>query len=59
MRITSKDFSEVERSRWLFKDESGKCISQATKGIRWMPRRQEPKKDAISCEKSWGIASRY
>ena len=26
-------------------------LSQVSKGIRWMPRRQEPKKDAVSCEK--------
>ncbi|CVK21942.1 hypothetical protein SSPH_04685 [Sporomusa sphaeroides DSM 2875] len=26
-------------------------LSQVNKGIRWMPRRQEPKKDAVSCEK--------
>ena len=32
--------------------------SQATKGIRWMPWRQESKKDAISCEKPWGAANR-
>ena len=32
--------------------------SQATKGVRWMPWRQESKKDAISCEKTWGAASR-
>ena len=32
--------------------------SQVRKGIRRMPRRQEPKKDAISCEKLWGAASR-
>ena len=33
-------------------------ISQVTKGIRWMPRRQEPMKDAASCEKLRGAASR-
>ncbi|KAF1855303.1 hypothetical protein Lal_00008412 [Lupinus albus] len=32
--------------------------SQANKGIRWMPRRQEPKKDAVSCEKPRGTASK-
>ena len=32
--------------------------SQVRKGIRRMPRRQEPMKDAISCEKLWGAASR-
>ena len=33
--------------------------SQATKGIRRMPWRQESKKDAISCEKLWGAANRH
>ena len=33
-------------------------ISQVRKGIRWMPRRQKPKKDGVSSEKSWGAASR-
>ena len=33
-------------------------ISQVNKGIRWMPWRQEPMKDAVSCEKSRGAASR-
>ena len=31
---------------------------QATKGTGWMPRRQLPKKDAVSCEKPRGAASR-
>ena len=34
-------------------------ISQATKGIRWMPRRHQPMKDAVSCEKLRGTASEY
>ncbi len=29
---------------------------QATEGTRWMPRRQEAKKDVASCEKSRGAA---
>ena len=33
-------------------------VSQVNKGIRWMPWRQEPMKDAVSCEKSRGAASR-
>ena len=33
-------------------------ISQVTKGIRWMPWRQEPMKDGVSSDKSWGVASR-
>ena len=32
--------------------------SQANKGIRRMPRRQEPTKDAVSCEKPGGTASK-
>ena len=32
---------------------------QVTKGIRWMPRRQQPKKDAASCEKPRGAASKH
>jgi hypothetical protein len=30
---------------------------QATKGTRWMPRRQEAKKDVGSCEKRRGAAN--
>ena len=33
--------------------------NQDKKGIRWMPWRQEPKKDAVSCEKPRGAASRH
>ena len=33
--------------------------SQANKGIRRMPRRQEPTKDAVSCEKSRLAASKH
>ena len=51
MRITLTEHFEQQRSRLLFIDKSGELYSQATKGIRRTPRRQEPKKDAISCEK--------
>ncbi len=27
-------------------------------GIRWMPRRQMPKKDVVSCDKLRGVANR-
>jgi hypothetical protein len=37
---------------------AAEILSQVSKGIRWMPRRQQPKKDAVSCEKPWGAASR-
>ena len=33
--------------------------NQATKGIRRMPWRHEPMKDAISCEKPRGTANKY
>ena len=32
---------------------------QATKGVWWMPWHQEPTKDAISCDKLRGAASRH
>ena len=32
-------------------------VTQVTKGIRWMPRRQEPMKDVTSCEKLRGTAN--
>ena len=35
------------------------AIGQANKGVRRMPRRREPKKDAASCEKPRGAASRH
>ena len=34
-----------------------KKVTQVTKGIRWMPRRQEPMKDVTSCEKLRGVAN--
>ena len=33
-------------------------LDQASKSIRWMPWRQEPMKDAASCDKPRGAASR-
>ena len=51
MRITLTEHFEQQRSRCAFIDCLAILRSQATKGIRRMPRRQEPKKDAISCEK--------
>ena len=33
-------------------------ISQVTKGIRWMPWRQEPMKDGVSSDMLRGVASR-
>ena len=36
----------------------GSPVSQARKGIRWMHRRPEAKKDVASCEKPWGAAGR-
>lgn len=38
--------------------KNNKCeIGQDTKGVWWMPRYQEAKKDAASCEKPRGAAS--
>jgi len=34
-----------------------KFCGQATKGVRWMPRRQQAKKDVASCDKPRGAAS--
>ena len=48
---------ELTRTRNV--DVLSKLKSQATKGIRRMPRRHEPKKDAVSCEKPRGTASKY
>ena len=31
-------------------------VGQVTKGVRWMPRRQEAKKDVVGCEKPRGAA---
>ena len=31
---------------------------EATKGIRWMPRRLVPKKDVVGCDKPRGAANR-
>ena len=44
------DFGVLEE--WTKKRED-----QATKGTRWMPRRQEAKKDVGSCEKRRGAAN--
>ena len=37
---------------------SASIYSQVKKGLRWMPRRQEPMKDASGCEKLRGAAER-
>jgi len=35
-------------------------VERATKGVRWMPRRQAPKKDVEHCEKPRGaVCKRY
>jgi hypothetical protein len=38
--------------------KSGRRYGQATKGPRWMPRHQAPKKDAATCEKRRGVGSK-
>ena len=40
------------------RDVLGKFYGQATKGVRWMPWRQQAMKDAVSCEKLRGAANR-
>ena len=48
------------RVGWLYSAEGViSDRSQGNKGIRWMPWRQEPMKDAASCDKLRGTASRY
>ena len=32
-------------------------IGQATKSARWIPRRQQPMKDAVNCEKPRGVVT--
>ena len=48
---------ELTRTRNV--DVLSKLNSQATKGIRRMPRRHQPMKDAVSCEKLRGTAYKY
>ena len=58
---TSESKREL-RAEKLTSQRHKKCLSkqnQATKGIRWMPWRHEPTKDAISCEKPRGTANEY
>jgi hypothetical protein len=40
------------------RDVLGKFYGQATKGVRWMPWRQQTTKDVASCDKPRGAASR-
>ena len=40
------------------KSEAFRGKDQANKSIGWMPWRQEPKKDVVSCEKPWEAASK-
>ena len=39
-------------------DVLGEFYGQATKGVRWMPWRQQTMKDVASCDKPRGAASR-
>ena len=59
MIITLSIGAQEQQRRWPFLDSRNTETSQANKGIRRMPRRQEPKKDAVSCEKPRGTASKY
>jgi hypothetical protein len=40
-------------------DVLGKFYGQATKGVRWMPWRQQAMKDVASCDKPRGAASKH
>ena len=40
------------------RDVLGKFYGQATKGVRWMPWRQQAMKDVVSCEKPREAANR-
>ena len=60
-RIQSKDLRHLSvnlMAKVMITSMQIESISQATKGVRRMPWRQESMKDAISCEKTWGAASR-
>ena len=43
---------------FVFGDMLGEFYGQATKGVRWMPWRQQTMKDVASCDKPRGAASR-
>jgi hypothetical protein len=49
--------SHVPRT-FVFGDMLGEFYGQATKGVRWMPWRQQTMKDVASCDKPRGAASR-
>ena len=51
------DNSFINESSWS--QEKKRRKNQANKSTGWMPRRQPPKKDAASCEKPRGTASKY
>ena len=53
-----KQVNAVQARAVKRKRVKGRTIGQATKGIRWMPWRWEPMKDAVSCEKPRGAANR-
>ena len=55
--IQCESIKELTRTRNV--DVLSKLKSQVTKGIRRMPRRHQPMKDAVSCEKLRGTASKY
>ena len=57
-----QESKNVECWRIQTKRNSESCKikrGQATKGAGRMPWHWEPKKDAVSCEKLWGVASRH
>ena len=56
----ARPFFEMHLRVSIFDDRDvlGKFYGQATKGVRWMPWRQQTKKDVASCDKPRGAASR-
>ena len=49
----------IEGSLKTAQAKKERVLGQARKGVWWMPRRQEAKKDAASCDKPRGAASEH
>ena len=54
--VCKKFFDMLTRRRYLKVNE---LLKEVEKGVRWMPRLSEAKKDVISCEKSWRAANKH
>ena len=60
MMVFTLNYSIIEEKSSLTywkKIFNRKKWKKVSKGIRWMPRLSEAKKDVISCEKLWGGAN--